>query len=687
MIKPINIPIDEEIPFGADEMPYEFEEEEVRRVDVSTPSRVFFGDNTPLQRAAQYGGRPYEERPQQKQMALKIAAVLDGQAHLCVEAPTGVGKTFAYLVPAIHYAQQTKLPVVVSTHTISLQEQIIEKDLPLLAKLMHEPIRFAIAKGRGNYVCLRRLDAASNHDAEYLPSESLKPEVVRIREWTASTTDGSRSALDFRPQPDVWDAVCCEMGNCLLGRCRFFKECFFMKARRQLLKADIIVSNHALFFSDLGMKIEAGDEGGGILPTYGAVVLDEAHLVEDTAAVHLGVRVTNYGVQRALRRLYNPERNRGLLVDDSKREQRQAVIRALDSSKMFFDRLQRALADEEDTIVRYSSAGGVHDTLGDDLEAAAKQVRSLAKEAEDDERRQELQTVAEQIEGYRQGIHAVLDMTLEDHVYWFERFGPGRRGVSLNAVPVEVGELLEKYLFSEEFSVVMTSATLAVRGKMDYFCRRTGSGSAQTMILSSPFNFEEQVTLYIPESMPRPNDRDFVPAACDRIREFASKTHGKAFVLFTSYRMMREAAVRLEGFFQREGIRLLTQGEGISRSKMLQEFKDDVDSVIFGTASFWTGVDVPGEALSNVMIVRLPFAVPDHPLVAARQEAIEKEGKNAFFSYSLPEAVLKFRQGFGRLIRSRDDRGIVAVLDNRILTARYGKIFLDSIPKCRMETC
>ncbi|MFO7822128.1 MAG: DEAD/DEAH box helicase family protein [Lentisphaeria bacterium] len=217
--------------------------EEELSVNTEEPTSLFFGPETPLRQAAKYGGRPYEERPQQKEMAGRIAQVLDNQSHLCVEAPTGVGKTFAYLVPAFHYALQTRKPVVVSTHTISLQEQIIEKDLPLLAKLMNEPIRYAIAKGRGNYVCMRRLYAAAAHENEFLPSENLKPQLVRIREWAETSNEGSRSTLDFRPQTDVWDAVCCEMGNCLLGRCRFFKECFFMQARRRLLKAHIIVSN------------------------------------------------------------------------------------------------------------------------------------------------------------------------------------------------------------------------------------------------------------------------------------------------------------------------------------------------------------------------------------------------------------------------------------------------------------
>jgi ATP-dependent DNA helicase DinG len=665
--------------------PVELDESD-ERTDVSGVTTTFFGSDTPLRRAAELGGRPYEERPQQREMAEAIAAAFDDGRHVCIEAPTGVGKTFAYLVPSIHLAHQVDMPVVISTHTISLQEQIIQRDLPILANLMGVECRYAIAKGRSNYVCLRRLGACVENDQAYLPSPDLVPELARIREWVQSTDDGSRSSLDFEPSPTVWDSVCCEIGNCLNAKCPLCDRCFLMKARKRLMSARIIVANHALFFSDLGMKL-SGTEVGGILPEYCAVVLDEGHCVEDTAAVHLGLRATNYGVRRSLRRLYNAETNRGLLVDVAYTPERLGVIEVQEKAEGFFKRLAEWLDQQNENPLRYTAAGHVPDFLGGPLEETKEQLRRLIREEKDDGRRQELIAVADQISAFRDTIHAILEMTLEKHVYWFDRFGPGQKGISMNAVPVEVGELLAEGLFNQDFRVVVTSATLAVRGKMEYFRQRIGMHDGDSLILSSPFDFQRQVKLFIPEDMPNPNDTErFIPAACDQIRHFLEVTHGKAFVLFTSYRMMDQVAEELQPFFEQCGIRLFIQGQGMPRSRMLEAFRQDINSVIFGTSSFWTGVDVPGEALSNVMIVRLPFAVPDHPLIAARQETVEREGKNAFWEYSLPEAVLKFRQGVGRLIRSQTDTGIIVVLDNRILRARYGRTFIESIPACAMET-
>ncbi len=645
----------------------------------------FFGPDTPLKRAVEVGGRPYEPRPQQQEMARRTAHALAAGEHLCVEAPTGVGKTFAYLVPAVYLALESDTPILVSTHTISLQEQIVGRDVPVLQKLMGVDFRCAVAKGRRNYLCLRRLEMTVRDKGLYLPSPDLVPETERIRQWAETSDDGSLSDLEWSPAPEAWDAVCCEVGNCLGARCPHVSRCFLMQARRKLQTAQIIVANHALFFSDMALRNSLDDEDRSrcLLPPYAAVIFDEAHTLEDTAATHLGLRLTRWNLRRLLHRLYRPETGRGLLFGPNAAEAQQAVAEALSRMQDFFGRIAGMFEGLSRNVLRVYRPLAVPDFLSPAVETVETLVKIHIEQESDEARRQELRSVVNGLLDFRLGLDAFLQLRLQEHVYWLERTGSNRRGIALNAAPIEIAPLLREFLFSSDFVVVMTSATLAVRGRMDYFLKRVGAEGIANLVLDSPFDFVHQVTLYVPREMPNPNDLEhFIPAACKHVRHFLEQTQGKAFLLFTSYEMMRRFAGELEEFFRRRGIALLVQGEGVPRSRMLEIFRKDVNSVIFGTSSFWTGVDVPGEALSNVIIVKLPFPVPDDPLVQAREESIREHGGRPFWDYALPEAVLRFRQGFGRLIRSRTDTGIVVVLDNRLVRSSYGRFFLESIPDC-----
>jgi ATP-dependent DNA helicase DinG len=654
---------------------------------MSDPIERFFSVDSPLRRAPEFGGRPYEFRPQQHAMAVAVAAHLDERRSLCVEAPTGVGKTFAYLVPAVLHARMRQVPVVVATHTISLQEQILHKDIPVLAGLLGVPFETALAMGRTNYVCRRRLQALGQMDAERFNVEGVLKELQAVWRWVTDTPTGSLGDLGFVPARPLWDAICCERGNCLNARCPHFRGCFLMRARTRLQKAHLILANHALFFSDLAMKRQGGAEDAGVLPAYDAVVLDEAHLIEDCAAEHLGLQAGSFAIRRALRRVYHKDIDRGLLAAGPWAEARAAATRAAEASDLFFGRVTEWLEPQQQDPLRYTVPGHIPNYLDAPLLQAIQAVSATAESLTDDPdtagSAREMTAVAEQLEAQRLSLRRFLDMEAEGHVYWFERHGKDRRDVLLKAVPVHVGPLLGESLFRADLPVVLTSATLAIRGRLDYYLGRVGAPDAGQLVLDTPFDFRSQVTLYLPRGLPNPNDlAAFVPAAADHIRRYIQMTHGSAFVLFTSYSMMRSMAAELADFFREAKLRVFVQGEGLPRSKMLEAFRADIGSVILGTSSFWTGVDVPGDALRNVIIVRLPFSVPDHPLVAARQEDIESRGGRAFTDYALPEAILRFRQGFGRLIRSRTDSGIVAVLDRRITASTYGKAFLESIPPC-----
>lgn len=647
----------------------------------------FFTPSSPLKDAVKYGGRPFEFRPQQNEMASAVAASLEKGENLCVEAPTGIGKSFAYLVPAIQFSVTQKHPVLITTETINLQEQLIEKDIPILRKLIGTDFSAALAKGRSNYLCKRRLAIASGGTAfDLVPNTAVLSEIERISKWTDTTEDGSLSDIDFRISQQAWNSVCCEGGNCAGPKCRQFRECFYWKARREWDKADILIANHALFFTDL--KIKQNEESlDSLLPVYSAVIIDEAHTLEDNAAEYLGLHLSSSSIHYFLTRLYNPENGKGLLLRKGEKvlELRKLVASIIERAKTFFNLFDNILLEHDDSLLRVLRPPAVPDMLSQELDKLASSLDEYSKDEETDkDLKLELASHCERARALCEGIYQFLSMALEEHVYWIAK---ENMRISLYAAPLNVSELLGQYLFSGKFPVILTSATLTVDRKLNYFRERTGFRGGPEKTLDSPFNYKEQAAIYIPRHMPEPNDEHYLDAAIREIEKYVMMTHGKAFVLFTSYQMLKSCAEILADFFREQDITLLVQGEDLTRSAMLHKFKTDTNSVIFGTTSFWTGVDVPGEALSNVIITKLPFSVPSHPLIIARSERIEREGRSSFMHYSLPEAVLRFRQGTGRLIRSRDDKGIIVILDRRIISKKYGKSFLNSIPECNINIC
>ena len=652
--------------------------------DITFKTEQFFGEKTPLVDAEKHGGRPYEERAQQKSMAIAVAETFSNSDSLCVEAPTGTGKSFAYLIPAIHYAIKSKAPVIITTETINLQEQLIEKDIPILQELLDVEFTAALAKGRANYLCKRRLNMTTGeHQGEYLPQNSMIPEIEKINSWSNTTLDGSLADLNFEPAPGVWQCVCCENGNCFGPKCKFIRSCFYWRTRKSWEKVDLLVANHALFLTDLKMKIEE-DVENGILPQYNGVVIDEAHQLETSAAKHMGTRVSEAGLSYFLNKLFNPNRGKGLLIRPGEQaiKLRRLVQNTHDYVSTFFNNVRDKLKDWNDTQKRIHKPYFVEDTLTGQLALLERDLGEYKKSQDDQDYKLEIDMQIQRCRAYKKAVFEFLMMNAEESVYWLEREkNTHRKNITLNYSPLNIAAILRENLFTGSTPIIVTSATLSVANTLNFYKTRTGFAGKE-LILDSPFDYTKQAEVHVIKEMPEQYDKNYHDALAHYIEYYITHTHGKAFVLFTNYSSMNKIAEMTRSFFEKKKITLYVQGEGISRSKMLAHFKEDIDSVIFGTASFWMGVDVPGEALSNVIITKLPFSVPSEPLIEARLEKIKADGGNPFMEYSLPEAVLKFKQGIGRLIRSKKDTGIITILDNRVITKRYGKIFLDSLPPC-----
>lgn len=672
----------------------------------------------------------YEEREAQKEMFHEVYQALENKQHLLIEAGTGTGKSLGYLIPALYYGVKTGSKIVVSTHTINLQEQLRQRDLPLLGEVLPFPFKASVFKGRGNYLCLRKFEGKINTKDLVSPIEDTIT-AAQMVVWLGETETGDQEELNFGNRgADFWSTVSSDADSCLNRACPWFKRCYYHRAKHESNIADVCITNHSLLFTD----IQADHR---LLPGYSHLIIDEAHHVEEVAGKHLGMQINYFSLSHIVTRLYKDTRSgmfpalrQKLQSEDD--EHQQAWIETIDTVIPIFQELKEHWDKLSEMFYSFTSpdANGASDNgqlvhrlnggklpsgweeavqaesnIHVELSRVIRTVEKMINEIKDRIDDLQIQGIVTDLNGAVRDLNRVKDelrifMKLEqpDSVFWIEASSVYRhRSVQLFAAPVDVSKQLQEHFFDVKESIVLTSATLTVQKSFQFAAEQLGltgyeeQGRLKTVQLASPFNYREQALVVIPRNFPTlkgsANNDEYVDMLVRSLADTVQETQGRMLVLFTSYRMLKQVHELLKDRLSNTGIGVLGQGiDSGNRTKLTRRFLQQPQSILLGTSSFWEGVDIPGEALVCLAIVRLPFQPPNHPLVEAKSELLQRQKQNPFMKLSIPQAVIRFKQGFGRLVRTAQDKGIVIIYDTRVIETYYGKHFLYSLPGPKIET-
>ncbi len=614
----------------------------------------------------------YECRPQQLVMANRIGEAIRDKEHLIVEAGTGTGKTLSYTVPFLYWTVNEKKRVIISTYTKALQQQLMDNDLPLLKRMLNLDVKYALCMGSENYLCLRRFFRAQVDVVGVFESLKEVEEFRQIDEWRKITRTGLRHEIGFEPTTNIWTKICRESELCLHQKCEYKDECFYSRARKFQNQSQILVANHHLFFANLMAN-------NMLLPSFDGVVFDEAHNLEDVATTYLGVDVSNTGIRYLLDSLYATQTQKGLLsrlkIDNAEIIQQIGEVRH--AAEQFFLNIHGLSGNNAQTM-RLRDKNFINNIIKEPIFSLISGLNRVKKAVNIEAEQVEIDAFIERAQKVNDSLECIINQSIEGFVYWLETTRKARYNrIVLHANPINVAQRLKSIVFDQMSPVILTSATLTCNKSFDYIKSRLGLNTAAHLILDSPFDYARQSLLYVPQHVPDPRDEKYIESAAKEIEDLLTLTHGRAFILFTSYSMLNKlheiVSKRLPNFNH------IKQGD-FSPSKAIEMFKVLDHSVIWGTSTFWQGVDVPGEALQCVVITRIPFAVPDDPIIEARVESLKQQNIEPFWNYQVPQAIILTKQGYGRLIRHGDDFGIVAILDSRIHTKGYGRLFIQSLP-------